>query len=216
MLKVEGSGLKASAFVGPDDIRVGNLVLALGRPGRTVQATLGLISALGESWRTAAGGSMDRYLQTDPVMYPGFSGGPLVTASGEVAGLNTWALSRGFNVAVPVPTLTRVVDSILTHGRVRRGFLGVGAQPARPPEDIASSLGRETGLLVVSVEKGSPANTGGILTGDTLVAINGEAVRHIDDLFGSLSSDSVGKKADVQIVRGGKTQNVSVTIGERE
>jgi len=120
------------------------------------------------------------------------------------------------NVAVPVPTLTRVVDSILTHGRVRRGFLGVGAQPARLPEDIASSLGRETGLLVVSVEKGSPANTGGILTGDTLVAINGEAVRHIDDLFGSLSSDSVGKKADVQIVRGGKTQNVSVTIGERE
>ena len=216
VLKVEGAGLEASVFVGPDDIRVGNLVLALGRPGRTVQATLGLVSALGKSWRTAAGGSMDRYLQTDLVMYPGFSGGPLVTASGDVAGLNTSALSRGFNVAVPVPTLTRVVDSILTHGRVRRGFLGVGAQPARLPEDVVSSLGRETGLLVVSVEKGSPANTGGILTGDTLVAINGGAVRHIDDLFGSLSSDSVGKKADVQIVRGGKTQNVSVTIGERE
>src|SRR4029453_420552 len=100
-------------------LRVGHLVLALGRPGRTVQATLGIVSALGGAWRTPAGGQIDRYLQTDVVMYPGFSGGPLVDAAGQVVGLNTSAMLRGVSLTVPVATLRRVVEMLLAHGRVR-------------------------------------------------------------------------------------------------
>ena len=94
----------------PESLRVGHLVLALGRPGRTVQATLGIVSALGDQWRTPAGGTVDRYLQTDVVMYPGFSGGALVDAAGKVLGVNSSALMRGTSLALPVPTLRRVVE----------------------------------------------------------------------------------------------------------
>jgi S1-C subfamily serine protease len=108
-------------------------VLALGRPGRSVQATLGIVSALGDSWRTPAGGRLDRYLQTDVVMYPGFSCGPLVDATGQVLGLNTSALLRGISLIVPGPTLRRVIETLLAHRRMRRGYLGVGVQPVRLP-----------------------------------------------------------------------------------
>ena len=90
-------------------------------------ATLGVVSALGESWRTPAGGQLDRYLQTDVVMYPGFSGGPLVDAEGKVLGLNTSALLRGISLTVPTSTVRKVVETLLAHGRVRRGYLGVGS-----------------------------------------------------------------------------------------
>jgi S1-C subfamily serine protease len=99
-------------------------------------ATLGIVSALGENWRTPAGGKIDRYLQTDVVMYPGFSGGPLVNAGGEVLGLNTSALLRGISITVPGTTLRQVVGALLSHGRVRRGYLGVGAQPVRLPGNL--------------------------------------------------------------------------------
>ncbi|MCH8206774.1 MAG: serine protease, partial [Chloroflexi bacterium] len=121
--------------------RVGHMVLALGRPGQSVLATLGIVSALGDAWRTPAGGSVDRYLQTDLVMYPGFSGGPLVDAAGQVLGLNTSALLRGVSLTVPVPTLRRVVDDLLAHGRVRRARLGIGIQPTRLPQPMADQLG---------------------------------------------------------------------------
>jgi S1-C subfamily serine protease len=199
----------------PDKLSVGHLVLALGRPGRTAQATLGIVSALGESWRTPAGGRIDRYLQTDVVMYPGFSGGPLVDAAGQVLGLNTSALLRGISLTVPTPTLSEVVQTLLTHGRVRRGYLGVGAQPVRLPAGLGQQLGQETALLLVSVEPGSPADQGGLLLGDTIVALDGQPIRHMDDLLALLSSDRVGETMPVRIVRGGQVQELQVVVGER-
>jgi S1-C subfamily serine protease len=198
-----------------DNLHVGHLVLALGRPGRTAQATLGIVSALGESWRTPAGGQIDRYLQTDVVMYPGFSGGPLVDAAGQVLGLNTSALLRGTSLTVPAPTLSEVVQTLLTHGRVRRGYLGVGAQPVRLPAGLGQQLGQETGLLLVSVEPGSPADQGGLLLGDTIVAFDEQPVRHMDDLLALLSSDRVGETMPVRIVRSGQVQELKVVVGER-
>jgi S1-C subfamily serine protease len=198
-----------------DNLHVGHLVLALGRPGRTAQATLGIVSALGESWRTPAGGQIDRYLQTDVVMYPGFSGGPLVDAAGQVLGLNTSALLRGMSLTVPTPTLSEVVQTLLTHGRVRRGYLGVGAQPVRLPAGLGQQLGQETGLLLISVEPGSPADQGGLLLGDTIVAFDEQPVRHMDDLLALLSSDRVGETMPVRIVRGGQVQELKVVVGER-
>jgi S1-C subfamily serine protease len=216
VLRAEGGNLAPPAWVEPDSLRVGHLVLALGRPGRSVQATLGIVSALGESWRTPAGGRVDHYLQTDLVMYPGFSGGPLVDAAGAVLGLNTSALLRGISLTVPTPTLRQVVETLLTHGHVRRGYLGVSAQAVRLPKTLVEELSQETGLLLVSVEPDGPADRGGLLLGDTLVAMDGQPVRHLDDLLALLSSDRVSASVVVRIVRGGLLQEMKVTVGEHD
>jgi len=176
-------------------MQVGHLVLALGRPGETVQATLGIISALGESWRTPAGGLFDHYLQTDVVMYPGFSGGPLVNAAGALLGLNTSALVQGISLTVPTATIQRVTDMLLKHGKIRRGYLGVSTQPVRLPAGLALQSGQETG--------------------DTIVTLETSPVQQHDDLLALLSADRVGAKVSIRLVRGGQVQNVSVVVGER-
>ncbi len=215
VLRVEAGDLTPPALAGPDEVKVGELVLAIGRPGKSARATLGIVSVLGKEWHTRAGGRLDRYLQTDVVMYPGFSGGPLAGASGEVLGLNTSALVRGASVAVPVATLHRVVDTLVAHGRVRRGYLGVGTQPVRLPADVAQGLERDTGLLVVSVEPGSPAHGDGLVLGDTIVALDGAPVRHLDDLLALLTEDRIGGRVPLQVLRGGRLQDMSVAVGER-
>jgi S1-C subfamily serine protease len=214
VLRVEGLELPQARSSGLDDLSVGHLVLALGRPGRTVQATLGIVSALGTSWQTGAGGTIDRYLQTDVVMYPGFSGGPLVDSEGNVLGLNTSAL-RGVSLSIPSATLDRVSEAILSHGSVRRGYLGVGVQPVNLPEVQADELGQETGLILISVEPESPADAGGLTLGDTLLSLHGEPVRRLDDLLGLLSSDLVGEEVIVRVLRGGAVREQRLTIGER-
>lgn len=198
-----------------ESMQVGHLVLALGRPGQTVQATLGIISALGDNWRTSVGGLIDQYVQTDVVMYPGFSGGPLVNTAGQLLGLNTSALVRGISLTVPAVTLQRVVDMLVKHGKVRRGYLGVNTQPVRLPAALEQQLGQEAGLLLAAVEPGSPAEQGGLLLGDTIVAVEGSAVQQHDDLLALLSSDRVGTSVKIRIVRGGQVQEMSVVVGER-
>jgi S1-C subfamily serine protease len=215
VLRVEATGLNTPQWSTPDDLRVGHLVLALGRPGRTVQATLGIVSAMGEGWRTPAGGQVARYLQTDVVMYPGFSGGTLVGARGQVLGLNTSALLRGISLALPSPTVRRVVETLLSHGRMRRGYLGVGAQGVRLPASVAETLGQETGLLLVSVKPGSPAERAGLLLGDAIVGLDNQPVRRMDDLPALLSGDRVGSSVPVRIVRSGEVEELQVVIDER-
>ncbi|MEK6587659.1 MAG: trypsin-like peptidase domain-containing protein, partial [Chloroflexota bacterium] len=215
VLRSDQKGMKPGDWIDADSVRVGHLVLALGRPGRTVQATLGIVSALGTSWRTAAGGMVDRYLQTDVVMYPGFSGGPLVNVEGKVLGLNTSAL-RGVSLAIPTSTVRRVVDAILAHGKVRRGYLGVGVQPVRLPQALAKELGQETGLILVSVEPGSPADKGGLLLGDSLLSVDGAPVRQLDELLDLLSHEFVDREVVLRILRAGGVLEQKVRIGERE
>lgn len=205
----------AWAEVEADRLHVGHLVLAVGRPGRAMQATLGVISTLGGSWRTPAGGSIDRYVQTDVVMYPGFSGGPLLNAAGETVGMNTSGLRRDASLTVPVPTLRRVVEVLLAHGRVRRGFLGVSTQPVRLPAALAESLGQETGLLLTAVEPAGPADQGGLLLGDTLVGLDGQPVRQHDDLLALMASDCIDTTVSVRIIRSGQVQELQARIGER-
>jgi S1-C subfamily serine protease len=216
VLRAESKNLTPRTWVDMNTLKVGHLVLALGRPEQTVMATLGVVSALGESWRTPAGGRIDRYLQTDVVMYPGFSGGPLVDANGQFIGLNTSALLRGVSMAVPLDTLRKVVETLLTKGRISRGYLGVGAQPVRLPAGLAEQLKQETGLLVVSVEPNGPADKAGLMLGDAIVAVAGEPIRQLDDLLGTLSGDRVGKTVSVKIVRGGQVREINAVVGERE
>ena len=216
VLRAQSNGLTAPTWAESDSIRVGNLVLALGRPGQGVRATLGIVSALGNrSWHTPAGGRVDQYLQTDVVMYPGFSGGPLVDAAGQFVGLNTSALLRGISITVPATTLGRVVENLLAHGRIRRGYLGIGTQPVRLPSALAQQLSQETGLMLVSVETDSLPGSHGLLLGDTLVSLDGQQVRNVDELLVLLSEERIGKDVLVRIVRGGEVQERTITIGER-
>lgn len=216
VLRVAATGITPAAWVDAGDLRVGNLILALGRPGQSVQATLGIVSALGGAWRTGGGGELDRYLQTDVVMYPGFSGGPLVGANGRLLGLNTSGLGGDASLAIPAATLNRVVEALRSHGRVRRGYLGISTQRARLPEGVAEQVGQKTGLLIVAVESGSPAEAAGLTLGDTLLALSGKSISTHEDLLAALSGDVVGQKEVARVLRGGQVQEVSVKIGERE
>ena len=218
VLKCEAENLSPPTWadLNPGELRVGHLVLALGRPGKTVQAALGIVSALSEQWRTPGGSPLDYYLQTDVVMYPGFSGGPLVNGAGQVVGLNSSALLRGVNLTVPITSVRRVVETLLAHGRIKRGFLGVSTQPVRLPAALNSELDQETGLLLAGVEPDSPAEQGGLLLGDTIVACAGTPVRQHDDLLAQLSGDRIGSEISLKIVRGGQLQTLQVTVGERK
>lgn len=210
VLRADASGLTVPKWAELDEVRVGHLGLALGRPGDTVQATLGVVSALSRSEN-----DNKYFAQTDVVMYPGFSGGPLVGVTGQVLGLNSSALMRGVSLAVQTPTIRFVVENLLAHGKMRRGYLGVGIQPARLPAALAEELGQKTAALVVSVESGSPAEKGGLFMGDTIVALDGHNIDDMESLLASLSGTRIGATVPVRIVRGGQVHEVSVTIGER-
>jgi S1-C subfamily serine protease len=217
VLQAEGGNMTSAARINLDNnsLKVGHLMLAIGRPGQSVQATLGIVSALTKAWRTPAGGRLDYYVQTDVVMYPGFSGGPLVNASGQIVGLNTSALLRGVSLSVPVNTIESVVNTILAHGHIKRGYLGVSTQPVRLPVRVKEQVGQDTGLLLVAVEPDSPAEKGGLLLGDTIVGINDVAVRQHDDLLAQVGGDRIGQKVDIKVIRGGELISMAVEVGER-
>jgi S1-C subfamily serine protease len=198
------------------DVKVGQLVLALGRPNSAgMQASWGIVTAIAGPARTHRGGLLDEYIQTETTPYPGFSGGPLVNTAGEVLGLNTSGLTRGSSLTIPVKGAWRIADALAKHGSVKRGYLGVRTQPVEIPE---GALKREqrNGLLVIWLEENGPAQTGGLFVGDTLVAIAGQPVSDPDDLFSALNSDTVGKSIAVEVLRGGKPETVNVTVGERK
>lgn len=215
VLRVRDVAVKAPAWADPASLKVGNLVLAVGRPGRTVRATIGIVSVLGEGWQTPMGGRVDRYLEADVLLYPGFSGGPLIDISGNVLGINTAGLRRGGSLTVVTPTIRRVTESLVTHGRIRRGYLGIATQPVRLAPALAERVGQPRGLLVLEVEPGSPAERSGVLLGDTILALAGQPVRYPEELFGVLSGDRIGTSVSIRILRAGRTEELSVIVGER-
>lgn len=216
VLRSNAKNLSVPNWTGGDSLKVGHLVLALGRPGQNALATLGVVSSIAEEWHTPAGGKIDYYLQTDVTMYPGFSGGPLVGVGGEIYGINSSTLLRGVSVTIPTTTIAPIVDALLKHGKLRRGYLGVGSQPVRLPAALEQQLGQETGLLLVAVEPNSPAEKGGLMLGDVIVALDGHPVRVPDELLAGLTGDKVGKDAKIKLVRGGQILEVTVTVGERQ
>lgn len=215
VLKADAGDLRPFTEAVKGSIGVGNLVLALGRPGKSVQATMGIVSAYGGNWRTHTGGHIDHYLQTDLVMYPGFSGGPLINVEGHLLGLNSSALLRGVSMAVPTSTIATVADALMTHGHVKKGYLGVSTQQVRLPDTVREELSQKRGLLVVSVEPGSPAEQGGLTLGDTIVGVADSAVQNHEDLLAQLSGDRIGHAVSVNILRGGKQESLDVTVGDR-
>lgn len=216
VLRPQAAGLRPPAWRSLDGVKVGQLALALARPGRTIRARLGIVSALSaDVWRGPSGAELDRYLEVDFGTSPGFSGGPLVGVTGQALGMITAGLMRGTALLVPAATLRKVVDALLTHGRIRRGYLGLGAHPVRLPAAVRAQVGQDFGLIVISVEPGSPAERGGLLMGDVIVALDGQPVRHHHDVLGRLAPETVGKALTVRVVRGGVARELTVTVGER-
>lgn len=210
LLKVEATGLTPAEWLSLDALKVGQLVLAVGRPGDGVQATLGAVSALRRGRRLGA------YVQTDVLMYPGFSGGPLVVPDGRVAGLNSSALARGASIALPRETVSAVAMQLKEHGQIKRGFVGVSSHPIRLAEAQAAKAGQTVGLIIQNVEPGSPAEKAGLFQGDILVNFDGLPTEGMDDLQSVLGMESVGKTVTVKVIRGGELKELKLTVGERE
>jgi S1-C subfamily serine protease len=198
--------------------RLGQIALVLGRPSADgIEASLGTVSAIGGPVRTSGGGMLEKYIRTDSISYPGFSGGPLVAADGTVLGLNTSGLGRGAAITIPADIAWKIADSLVQHGRIKRGYLGIRSQTVEISSGSEKALKREqtTGLLVVSVESDSPAAKGGLIVGDILVAVAGAPVLHHDELFTRLNGEVAGKSTPVEILRGGQPQTLNILIGER-
>jgi S1-C subfamily serine protease len=198
-----------------DDVpRVGHLVLALGLGrGDANRATLGMVSGVSGGWKTRAGGEIDSYIEVDGTLPPGFSGGPLVSAGGQLVGINSHRLLRS-GVTIPTTTVRRVVEHLSEHGGFRRGYLGVGVQPVGLPKATADELGRARGVLVISVAAEGPAERAGVLLGDVLLEIDGVALEGMEDLLAALSTRANAEVA-LKLLRAGQAQAVDVAIGER-
>lgn len=211
-LKVPGTKSHVAAKADAESGRVGTLVLAVGRPGRNVTASFGVISAVGEGWRTWQGARIDQVLRLDLAIQDGFSGGALVNASGGVIGVNNSALARGAPLTLPAAAVDRVIDELLEHGHVRRAFIGVAVHPVTLGASVVKQhqLPHDTALVVMSVAEGAPAETAGVMVGDVLVAANGEPLRRTTDLLDALSRAKVGAPLELKRLRGAELQTVTV------
>lgn len=198
--------------------RVGEFVLAVGRPSKNgIESSFGTVNAIGGPVRTGRGGMLEKYIRTDFVSYPGFSGGPLVNGEGRVYGINTSGFGGSGAITIPVEIAWKAAETLAAHGKIKRGYLGIRSQTVNLPAEAQSQLkrGQETGLLIVGIEKDSPAEKGGLMVGDILVGVSGGAVEHHDELFVRLSGDVVGQSTPLDVLRGGKLQVVNVVVGER-
>jgi S1-C subfamily serine protease len=197
-------------------LRVGHLVLALARSGeRGACASWGVVSALGGPWRSWHGGQIDQFIRPDVSLYPGFSGGPLLDAHGNIMGINT-AGPRHLVLTIPPSTVNRVAEQLVEKGRIVRGYLGLGLQPVRLPASLRQSLNLSgTGAIIVAVETESPAERAGLLIGDVLVALDGVPVSDTADVQALLGAERVGLTVGVSLIRAGLLAERSISIGER-
>ncbi len=214
VLRVQGLGANPASQ--SQAARVGQFVLAVGRPSDSgPMASLGIVSAVGGPIRMGRGGMLEKYIRTDATPYPGFSGGPLIDATGAVVGITTTGMGGGVALAIPADVAWRVADSLSKHGSIKRGYLGISSQPVQLPEGQRAGRTQERGLLLVRVEKDSPAETGGLMLGDIIVSLDGHDLTDTDDLQVLLAGDRVGKVVPLEVIRGGALQALQVTVGER-
>ncbi len=218
VLRVAGLELEA-ATASTEDARVGQLTMAIGRTNEEgPMASSGVVSAIGGPLRNGRGVLLERYLRTDAIPYPGFSGGALIDMQGHVLGLLTTGLAQGLTLAIPIQNAITIAETLARQGHVKRGFLGISSQlvelpAAQRPEGTQE---QEYGLLIVKVDENSPAQKGGILLGDILVKLDGHAIRDSEDLQVILAGDRAGKTVPVEVIRGNQLHTLSVTIGQRQ
>jgi S1-C subfamily serine protease len=219
ILKIaDDSTLPLPSFGDDAALKLGHLVLALGRSrGSNLVASAGIVGGLSGQWEPRRGGRLDQHIRLALELYPGFSGGPLVNAQGQVAGINTRGLSRGRAVTIPLATVNRVADELLEKGHIARPYLGLAMQPVALPESLRGKLGvsANSALLVVHVEPSGPADKTGILLGDVLTELQGKAVEDTGDIQQLLGSATVGDTVQATVLRGGTPVKLSITLTER-
>lgn len=221
VLRVEGVGPEDHAELGDsNELRVGDFAIAVGSPfGLTHTVTFGIVSALGRTLRSRlAGRAIEGVIQTDAPLNPGNSGGPLVDGRGRVIGINTAIVQGGQGVCFAVPSNTAgfVLEELVAHGRVRRAWLGVGAEEVRLPAGVARDLGLETarGVALRNVPHGTPASRAGLRRGDVIVSFDGRPIESVADLHRALDRDAIGRQLGVEVVR--RTTLVSLTARPTE
>jgi S1-C subfamily serine protease len=201
-------------------LKRGQLVVAIGNPlGFESTVTAGVISALGRSLRAKSGRLIEDVVQTDAALNPGNSGGPLVSSRGEVIGINTAVImgAQGICFAVASNTAQYVLSEIIRHGRVRRGYIGIAAQTASVPRRHArfAQIGNETGATISGVEPNGPADVAGLMSLDTIVRADGEAVTGVDDSIRLLNGERIGREIAIDVLRRGQLRTFKVKPLER-
>ena len=220
VIRISAGGLLAAAPLGDSEkIRVGQLAIAIGNPyGFQYSVTAGVVSALGRSLRSESGRLIDNVIQTDAALNPGNSGGPLVDSNGEVIGVNTAVIlpAQGLCFAVAINTAKFVAARLIKDGKIRRAYLGLGGQNVTIPRIVVRSqqLKTEAGVLVISVEKQSPAERAGLNQGDVIIALDGAAVRSVDDLHKVLTEARIGSSCELTLLR--QSQKISLPVVAQE
>ena len=221
VLRAESESLPPVTLGDAEDLQVGQLVVAIGNPhGFAGSVTAGVVSALGRSLPTrsrSASRIVDNVIQTDAALNPGNSGGALVDGGGGVIGVNTAVAGVGLGLAVPInPTTRRIIGALMREGRVRRAYLGI-AGGARPlPPRIAREVGRRSGVEVVEVVEGSPADRAGLRPEDLIVEVDGSPVLGVDDLQRLMVAELIGSAVDVVAFRDGRSRGFALTPVELE
>jgi S1-C subfamily serine protease len=221
IVKITASDLTAVTFGDSQALKPGQLVIAIGNPyGFQHTVTTGVVSALGRSLRARTGRLIEHVIQTDAALNPGNSGGPLVTSSGTVVGVNTAIIAggQGLSFAVPISAVLTILPALLRDGRVRRGYLGVAGQDVPILRRITRfhRLTQATGVLVISVEADGPARASGLREGDIIVSLGTRAVTSLDDLHRFLTEESIGTRETLGVLRGVDRIDLQVTIADRQ
>jgi S1-C subfamily serine protease len=219
VIRIDASGLQAVPLGDSQQLRPGQMAIAIGNPyGFQSTVTAGVISALGRSLRSYSGRLIEDVIQTDAALNPGNSGGPLVDSRGQVIGVNTATIlpAQGICFAIGINTAKFVASRLLRDGRIRRSYIGVSAQTVPIHRRVVRfySLPRETGVVVVGIEDGSPARTAGLREGDVIVALDGQPVAGVDDLHRLLTDAQVGARCVLTIIR--HTERLTLPIFPEE
>jgi S1-C subfamily serine protease len=207
VLRADGDQLTPAVLGEAEQLRVGQLVVAIGNPnGFAGSVTAGVVSALGRSLPARAGRTMryiDNVIQTDAALNPGNSGGALVDSSARVVGINTAVAGVGLGLAVPINTTTRqIVGALMRDGRVRRAYIGIAAGPRPLPPRARARLGRSGGVEIVDIAPGSPAELAGLRSEDLIVALGGQSIEGVEDIQRLMSHDRIGDTLSVSVLRG--------------
>ena len=214
VLRLEGGPQPAPRDVASEP-QAGTLVLALGadRAGG-VTVRLGAVHSLGPAWHSRAGGRIDRRIALDLRLTEREEGGPVLDAAGGLVGISTLGPRRRV-LAIPAATVERVLDPLLTSGRIARGWLGAAVQPVRVPDALRAEAGQSLGLMVIGLTRDGPAAQAGIMMGDILIGVDGAGLGSPSELAGMLGPESVGRQVELRLIRGGTVQTIAVTVGAR-
>ena len=216
VLRVAGLGVPPIARAAAEP-RVGHVALAIARSwSNAVTATAGLVSVIGGPLATGRRRAIERVIRTSAPMHEGFSGGAFVDTEGALLGVTTAISIRGLGVVIPAATAWTAAATLLEHGSLKRGYLGIVTQPVSVPDKQRGTSARTEGLLVMGVKPGSPADAAGVLVGDILLALDDHAVASPDELLDLLAGDRVSRPAALLLIRGEKTVTLTATIAERK